>query len=316
VLVSRLARAYAAAIPPQIIFERPTIDLLAQYLRQEVALLPPSCLIPIKARGSRPPLFCVHPGGGLVHSYIDLARHLDPDQPLYAFQAGGLDDDRALVTDLVEMARNYVSAMRAFAPHGPYHLAGLSLGSTVVFEMAQQLHAMGESVGLLAILDGKYVADEHGWTGDRMPPEILEWEEMHVRDELEVIWSLDEETIAAMTSEERLARYLALEKQAGRVPRDVSVDQFARLLRVYGTNVRARHAYQPRPYPGRLTLFRTDVPADLDEAYGWRALARGGVDIHPFEGEHGALMRPPQVRGLAEQLQTLIHTSAEYAPSL
>src|SRR5262249_54549249 len=38
-------------------------------------------------------------------------------------------------------------------PEGPYHLGGFSLGGTVAYEMAQQLRAAGEGVGLLALFD-------------------------------------------------------------------------------------------------------------------------------------------------------------------
>ena len=51
------------------------------------------------------------------------------------------------------MAAYYLHGVREVQPHGPYCLAGYSFGGFVVFEMAQQLHAAGETVALLGLLD-------------------------------------------------------------------------------------------------------------------------------------------------------------------
>ena len=50
-----------------------------------------------------------------------------------------------------------------FQPEGPYQLGGWSMGGVVAFEMAQQLHAQGQQIGLLALLDARIpAADEEG----------------------------------------------------------------------------------------------------------------------------------------------------------
>jgi thioesterase domain-containing protein len=51
------------------------------------------------------------------------------------------------------MAQFYLDAIRQVQPHGPYLLAGYSLGGLVTLEMAQRLTAAGEKVALLAMLD-------------------------------------------------------------------------------------------------------------------------------------------------------------------
>ena len=43
--------------------------------------------------------------------------------------------------------------IRAVQPKGPYFIGGHSFGGIVAFEMAQQLHRQGQSVGLLVLLD-------------------------------------------------------------------------------------------------------------------------------------------------------------------
>ena len=105
------------------------------------------------AGGVAPALFCVHAVGGNVLTYMDLARHMGTDQPVYGLQAQGLDGKRMPHTTIQEMAAHYVSEIVKLQPEGPYHMGGSSAGGIVAFEMAQQLVAQGKQVGVLALFD-------------------------------------------------------------------------------------------------------------------------------------------------------------------
>ena len=85
--------------------------------------------------------------------YYDLARHLGADQPFYGLQSAGLDGSRPPHTRVEDMAAHYIKEMRELQPEGPYFIGGRSLGGMVAFEMAQQLKAQGQAIGLLALLD-------------------------------------------------------------------------------------------------------------------------------------------------------------------
>src|ERR1051326_7319313 len=45
-----------------------------------------SVLVPVRAAGAKPPLFLLHPVGGGVQPYFQLAEYLHPEQPVYAIQ--------------------------------------------------------------------------------------------------------------------------------------------------------------------------------------------------------------------------------------
>jgi thioesterase domain-containing protein len=137
------------------LFEAPTIAELVPRLltignSQEDML---DVLLPIKSRGTRPPLFCVHHIFGVSWSYINLARHLHADQPLYGLQARGFFDNSQLAATVEEMALDYIDQIRRIQPHGPYHLLGFSFGCMVAHTMAAHLERQGESVALLVIMD-------------------------------------------------------------------------------------------------------------------------------------------------------------------
>ncbi|MFT4191501.1 MAG: thioesterase domain-containing protein, partial [Comamonas sp.] len=106
----------------------------------------------------RPALFLVHPAGGIGWCYGALGRALDPARPAYALQAAALDITADAPATLAEMARQYADRLVTLQPHGPYHLAGWSVGGIIAQAMAVELRARGLPVGVLALLDA-YPAD-------------------------------------------------------------------------------------------------------------------------------------------------------------
>ncbi len=151
---ARMEEALGVRLPLATLFTAPTIAQLAATLTQPAAPADWACLVPIHPQGTRPPLYCVHGEGGEVLFYRGLSPGLGPDQPLYGLQARGLDGVAPPDTTVEAMAHRYLQEVRQHQPTGPYYLAGHCFGSLVAFEMAQQLQAAGQEVGLLAMLDG------------------------------------------------------------------------------------------------------------------------------------------------------------------
>ncbi|MGE5334111.1 MAG: amino acid adenylation domain-containing protein [Nitrososphaerota archaeon] len=183
VLINRLQDSLHDDVPLTAIFDRPTIAELARYLedhhREGVAHLlggqspirsdgrastiraavhdEPAArslaLVAIQPHGTRPPLFCIHPAGGIVFPYYTLAPYLGKDQPLYGIQDPDLYNKRSTVKSIEEMAAQYVTVLRTVQPEGPYYLMGWSVGGLVAYEMARQLTRHGQVIATLIILD-------------------------------------------------------------------------------------------------------------------------------------------------------------------
>src|SRR6185437_4787996 len=90
----------------------PTIAQLAQMLRDERWKPSWRSLVPLRASGSRPPLFLVHAHGGNVLEYHALANLICADQPVYALQAQGLDGTVRNEPSIEQMAAGYIEEMR------------------------------------------------------------------------------------------------------------------------------------------------------------------------------------------------------------
>ncbi|MDF3299068.1 non-ribosomal peptide synthetase [Streptomyces tropicalis] len=179
-LVRRICARLGTGLTVRDLFETPTVEGLAQRLHPDPAT-PASApaakapaddfgvLLPLRTRGSRPPLFCIHPGFGLSWSYAALMRRLDAEQPVYALQARGITAAEDMSGSYQELLDDYLGQIRAVRPHGPYRLLGWSFGGLVAHSLAVRLQADGERVELVAMLDTVMV------TGDEVTPEDV-WE--------------------------------------------------------------------------------------------------------------------------------------------
>ncbi|MEP7062151.1 MAG: AMP-binding protein [Betaproteobacteria bacterium] len=110
-------------------------------------------LVPLWRHGAHPPLFLVHGRHGQAHVSPHFMRLLGDDQPVWSFQARGLDGVATPHASVAEMAVDYVAEVRGQRAHGPYFLGALCVGAYVVAEMARLLRAAGEEVLPLLLLD-------------------------------------------------------------------------------------------------------------------------------------------------------------------
>ncbi len=157
-LVERL-RALGLAVAVRTVIEAPTVSKLIERASLSSMQDALGMVLPIRPAGrgagepDRPPIFCVHPIGGLSWCYLPLARYVPEDYPIYGLQAAGLRGTGDLPVSLSDMAAQYAERLRAVQPHGPYHLLGWSFGGITAHEIAAQLQAAGEKVATLVILD-------------------------------------------------------------------------------------------------------------------------------------------------------------------
>jgi amino acid adenylation domain-containing protein len=102
-LITRFEMLTGTELSLTSLLEAPTVRQFADHVaraRRKTALT----LVPLRPDGFRPPFFCVHALNGTALTYEPLARHLGPDQPVYALQAVGLDGTHRPDCRVEEMA--------------------------------------------------------------------------------------------------------------------------------------------------------------------------------------------------------------------
>ncbi|GAK72608.1 putative non-ribosomal peptide synthetase [Agrobacterium rubi TR3 = NBRC 13261] len=152
-MISALSRKIDGDIAWSSFVDTPTIASFAKHLdnprKQKTPMAP---VLPIRAQGNNPPLFCIHPVMGLGLAFTSLAQYIPQDVPIFAFQADGLNK-ADMPASIEEMARLYLSRIRDIQPDGPYNIVGWSFGGLVAHELARQMEQKGDDVAFLALLD-------------------------------------------------------------------------------------------------------------------------------------------------------------------
>ncbi|MFE6750926.1 amino acid adenylation domain-containing protein [Kitasatospora purpeofusca] len=235
-------------------------------------------LLPLRTGGAKAPLFCVHPAAGISWVYSGLLRHLDPERPVFGLQARGL---RGGSPDSVTgIAADYVREIRAVRPQGPYHLLGWSFGAVVAQEMAVQLRAAGQEVGLLALLDG-------------LPAGPATAEPPASDDPVETLAELLASLGYDPADGRGQAELTALLGEAAALLPDV-FEHHRKLM--------AEHV--PGHYRGAAVFVgaTADKPADWPYEAAWAPYLTGGVAAHRIDCAHGALTRPEPLARIAAVL--------------
>ena len=283
-LFAQIEARFNLKIPLVTLIEAPTIEKLAQIIRNTGSQESMSSVIPIQPLGSRPPLFCAHGQSGNLLIYRSLAQHIGTDQPVYGLQPQGLDGRASPLTRVEDMAVKYAKEIRQVQPTGPYCLAGYCMGGAIAFEMAQQLRSQGQAIGLLALLDTYNVGKmQRSWADDwrfRIETLLFGWKHFWLTN------SRDKMSFVQRRLDDLRNGDSELEK----------------------CNEVAALNYVPTPYEGKLLHVR---PTHLHSRYvrpelGWNNLAAGGVETFLLPMCSGQMFEEPFVRDLAAKLSACI----------
>jgi amino acid adenylation domain-containing protein len=307
-MLVQVEKWFGSKLPHSALVEQPTIHGLATYLRRSPAGKWPA-LVTIQAGAHLPPLFVAHGIGGSLLSFINLAAELGPEQPVYGLQLPAFIDGHE--ADVRILAANFVRQVRAIQPSGPYNLAGHSSGGLIVFEMACQLMELGETVGLLALLD----CDPNKGKITRKPRRnwgALKASFRRVRAEVKApefgVKDLFERRVTHLRVQTR-TWLAARSRRAERTP--------GRPRRSEGYLVLAMQDYELKSYPGSATLFiAQDEPrSDAEPASPWADRILGGYEIRLIPGTHRTMMTRPQVASLAREMRQRLTRNVEAAPA-
>jgi len=112
---------------------------------------------PVQTGGSEPPFFFLH--GHVARGeffYFPLARRLRPERPFYAVEPFRFDG-LPVPPSFSSIAAAHLKSLRAVSPEGPYCLGGWCNGALLAYEMARQLHAEGQQVDQLVLMNPVYL---------------------------------------------------------------------------------------------------------------------------------------------------------------
>ncbi|MDF0552097.1 beta-ketoacyl synthase N-terminal-like domain-containing protein [Kamptonema sp. UHCC 0994] len=314
-LITKLNETLQISLSPHSLLQSPTIAALAELAKENYDLsesdkhqlqaVSDSLLVEIQRGSFKQPLFLVHPVGGHVYIYRDLARYLGSDLPVFGIQAHVSDGETQSFT-VEEMATSYIEAVRIRQPEGPYFLGGSSFGGTVAFEMAQQLKAQGEKIGLLTLIDTP---------GPGQMPVLATEDDTTILVYLLGVGfnlSLSMDILQKLEPEAQLIYFLEQVKVANRVvPPDFGLPQIRQFLHLFKVHAQAMRNYIPQTYQGKIIFFRATEQNEVNAKnpeLPWIDVAGVGVEVREVPGNHITMNYPPHVQIMAEQLRIYLGT--------
>jgi nonribosomal peptide synthetase DhbF len=265
------------------LFEAPTVAGLAGRLKMGGGKSALDVLLPLRANGGHPPLFCVHPAGGLSWCYAGLMASLGPGCPIYGIQARGIARPEELPRTLEEMAADYLRQIRAVQPGGPYHLLGWSLGGNLVQAMATQLQNQGETLNLVALFDA-------------YPGNILPYKTPDEHEALLALLMLGGYDPNRMGEQPlNLVGVLEMLRRDGSALANLDDETIVNLKTVFVNSVRILSEYQPEPFDGNILFFRSTLTPEILGPIvpeTWQPYIRGRIEQYDIDCHHKDMCKP------------------------
>jgi len=257
-LVARVNAAFGTRMVIGALYGHPTVAELAHLLneRDRHEQTPPPVL-PLRVKGAGAPLFCLPPAGNVAWCYAGLVAHMRSDCPVY-----GLETPASVDAETIDnMAGIHLARIRAMQPHGPYRLAGWSIGGLLAHAVATRLQAEGQQVSLLALLDAYPV---------EALPQLVAADEMPGH------------AVAPVA----VARLL---QHAGA---DTAI---TRMLNALEHSHALASTFRPGTFNGDLVLIRAGDPfrnTPPPDASTWQEHITGSLRVHEVAADHFSLLDP------------------------
>ena len=305
-IISLIRKETGKNLPLGSLFNNPTIAQLAKLLDETTIEEQFESLVPLKTGGSRNPLYIVHGMGSTVFKFRNLANKLHPEQPVYGFQARGIDGTTTPSESIEEMAKHYLEEMLKHNPEGPYVLSGYSLGGLVAVEMARQLKLMNKKVALLAVFDSFIIKN------NQLAPGLYKSLHKTFSRFAKFIY-----TFSLLAHEpQRTIRHKIYSLKRGimkllgqEVGNETGLDHnFDHIGHVMEYNYIAVERYRAKYYDGDLHIFKARKAATYlsDFKYlGWKPYVKH-IHLHMIEGDHLYIFDNAYNDRFAKELQEVL----------
>jgi thioesterase domain-containing protein/aryl carrier-like protein len=304
-LVNEIYKATGKRVPLATLFQNSTIESLARVINDE-SIVARAMVTEVHGKGAKAPFFAIVVPGMNPLGYAALARRLGQNHPVYTIQQPGkrVTDRPYSSMEFENMAKDYVTAMKAVQATGPYHFGGMCEGARIAFEMARLLERQGEAVGLLTIFDT--------WVLENSQIRTL-WKIHYYKGRLRKLWQLprvEKKETLRKAFQDRLAALLGnhiKKRSASRKP--------------WPATYWPDRSFVPKKFDGKITVIKRRKQPYFyvrDAFLGWGKRTSANVELHiidPFPKFHGLIFREPYVRQVSEYLLACMER-AQDEPSL
>ncbi|HET9281982.1 MAG TPA: amino acid adenylation domain-containing protein [Candidatus Angelobacter sp.] len=300
-MMAMIRNHFQRSLPLASLFQNPTIASLARMLAQKEAQ-EDRILVVIQSQGGGTPFFCVHPVGGGVLCYAELAHELGQDRPFYGLQyprPGSVSGPLERIEDLAVL---YIREIRQVQPRGPYLLGGWSMGGLIAVEMAAQLMREGESVKPLVLFDTYPAQSGTAMGGEELP--ILALFAADICRLLGRDHEILRERFLQLAPGDQEQWLLQELKNEGILAHDASAQEMQQMLDIFAHNISASENYSLPQHLDRILFFRAaDTAAGKALVEHWETATGSTIDFHVVPGDHYTMLKHPNVAVVAEHMK-------------
>ncbi|GAA2532838.1 AMP-binding protein [Pilimelia columellifera] len=297
ILITRLRKQLGVSLTLRQLLEAPRVDQLADLVREATAgavadHASDTALVLRPGEPDGPVLFLVHPIGGDVMCYRQVAAGLPARFKVVGLRAPGLSSGSRYTT-IAEMAAAYLHEILQIQPQGPYHLGGWSMGGVVAYEIARQLSFEGADTATLLLLDS-YAPGSGAFEHFASPG--ADRAASFARD------------LARMTKEEIDARSLVDE-----APGSEELDQLRQRFRVFDAHATALVGYRlrrtqlPATHVALVLAGEQSRPDTASPTLGWQEVLHTDIDVRTVPAvDHFTMWQEPGVRDTAAAISAAL----------
>ena len=307
-LVAKINLELSTNLDIAVLFEHPSIDSLAAKIAEDSVVADHSLsalrdrALPVLSKlnnaSDQPNLFCLPTVGGQSFTFLELAKQVEPNFGLYAFNAPGINGIKRPLETVKEMADLYLKEMTKVNPDGPYILIGYSFGAKVLCELLENLRSTQMKVSHIFIIDASIPYKRaKGIFDGRTEVDLLRlWLKIHLNryDKVNRLKTSDlegysREEQVAMIQEEASFHGIELTRNFIKGAFSVWLKNHNNMYYLTGT--------EQVDIP--VTLFATNEERD----YGWSRVTTAKVNKILLEGDHFDVLKQKSCSAIAKHIR-------------
>jgi myxalamid-type polyketide synthase MxaB len=253
-------------------------------------------LLPLQTHAAKPSLFCIHPVGGDLRCYQQIAKRIGEHRNVMAIRPRGVDPGSQPHDDIRELAHDYVALIRQYQPEGPYLLAGWSTGGIFAYEMTRQLIEADQTVDLIFIDTPTSDILEHVDLNDdaRFLYDLVNFSNWFSGASIRIEYA----ELKEMRRAEALDRILKETKANGILPASATRADLERRIDMCRHHLVAAMNYRPRPIGQPVTMYRPRQSAvlslasgrQLTDDLGWAPILGDSLLVQRVTGDHFSML--------------------------